>query len=664
MRKNKTIAAISLLLLMLTLCASANALVKDSSILADVEVSGKITLKQASHEASIEEVIANLSFYPKAEQGQQVISLTTNPGAEKQGDTIQFVWNKPLPGTLEFRVESRVKTTIYRPAVRGRVKFPLEDGLVKQYEEFTLPTEYVESENPQIVMLASSIVEGDDDLMIAVSRLAGWVRRNIAYNLTSITADAIQPASWVLENRKGVCDELSTLFIAMVRSLGIPARFVAGLAYSDLPEVAGWGSHGWAEVYFPGYGWVPFDISYDEFGYVDATHIKLREVDDPKKASTEYQWRGRGTSLIASPLKLAVKVIDRERLEDKAVDITASLISDEVRLGSYDLIRVRLRNRLDSYAATGLTFSRSPGLRIIDYNNDTIEHEVVVLRPGEEKEINYAAHIDSLDEAYIYTFHILIVTDENASAELRLKAFTGADYYPFEYFYDSLMPAQRKARFALSVECTMNKTPIYVYETALALCRAANKGNAVIRELRICHENDCKEMSIGISQEPRINFSVNFSEPGKNEVVITAKSANISKAEVINLEVLDAPTIALKQVPLPDSVRYGHNFNASFSALKLSKSTPYITVITFSSPGYFKRWELGDLDADHVFVVELNSADLKAGNNTIRVEATYLDGNSRSYSAEKSFKVFMETPTIWERIRYMIRLFLSLVGFE
>ena len=73
-----------------------------------------------------------------------------------------------------------------------------------------------------------------------------------------------EPATWVYDNRQGVCDELTGLFISMLRELGIPARFVSGVSYTNLPEFAKpWGGHGWAEVWFPDVGWVPFDVTRD-----------------------------------------------------------------------------------------------------------------------------------------------------------------------------------------------------------------------------------------------------------------------------------------------------------------------------------------------------------------------------------------------------------------
>lgn len=60
----------------------------------------------------------------------------------------------------------------------------------------------------------------------------------------------------------GNCTDFHSLFIAMARSRGIPARFIMGF---PLPETRGSGEvkgyHCWAEFWVDGIGWVPVDAS-------------------------------------------------------------------------------------------------------------------------------------------------------------------------------------------------------------------------------------------------------------------------------------------------------------------------------------------------------------------------------------------------------------------
>jgi transglutaminase-like putative cysteine protease len=59
--------------------------------------------------------------------------------------------------------------------------------------------------------------------------------------------------------RRGVCQDITHIFIAAARRLGIPARYIGGhVLRSDgvLTQEAG---HAWAEAYVEGLGWVGFD---------------------------------------------------------------------------------------------------------------------------------------------------------------------------------------------------------------------------------------------------------------------------------------------------------------------------------------------------------------------------------------------------------------------
>jgi len=59
--------------------------------------------------------------------------------------------------------------------------------------------------------------------------------------------------------KRGVCQDLSHIFIACARSLGIPARYIGGylLRSDDTPhQEAG---HAWIETYIKDLGWVGFD---------------------------------------------------------------------------------------------------------------------------------------------------------------------------------------------------------------------------------------------------------------------------------------------------------------------------------------------------------------------------------------------------------------------
>lgn len=85
----------------------------------------------------------------------------------------------------------------------------------------------------------------------------------ISYS-TVVNTTAIE----AFEHQQGVCQDHSHVFIAMCKSLGIPARYASGYLY--VPDSSHLASHAWAEFYLDGF-WHSFDISNQL--YTPSSHI-------------------------------------------------------------------------------------------------------------------------------------------------------------------------------------------------------------------------------------------------------------------------------------------------------------------------------------------------------------------------------------------------------
>jgi transglutaminase-like putative cysteine protease len=61
--------------------------------------------------------------------------------------------------------------------------------------------------------------------------------------------------------KRGVCQDLSHIFIAVARSLDIPARYVGGYFHRNDGVIEQDAGHAWAEAFVPDLGWVAFDTA-------------------------------------------------------------------------------------------------------------------------------------------------------------------------------------------------------------------------------------------------------------------------------------------------------------------------------------------------------------------------------------------------------------------
>lgn len=72
---------------------------------------------------------------------------------------------------------------------------------------------------------------------------------------------ANSPIDDVLEQGKGVCQDFTHLMIAVLRSFGVPARYVSGYIHRPNEESQ---SHAWCEAWLPDLGWFGIDPTNDQ----------------------------------------------------------------------------------------------------------------------------------------------------------------------------------------------------------------------------------------------------------------------------------------------------------------------------------------------------------------------------------------------------------------
>src|ERR1700722_17493323 len=81
---------------------------------------------------------------------------------------------------------------------------------------------------------------------------------------------ASSPVDDLLEQGKGVCQDFAHLMIAVLRSFGVPARYVSGYIHRPNKESQ---SHAWSEAWLPDLGWLGFDPTNDRL--VDEQSVKV-----------------------------------------------------------------------------------------------------------------------------------------------------------------------------------------------------------------------------------------------------------------------------------------------------------------------------------------------------------------------------------------------------
>ncbi|HUT55533.1 MAG TPA: transglutaminase-like domain-containing protein [bacterium] len=173
--------------------------------------------------------------------------------------------------TVEIKLENAMPATGYALPVTAS----LPDDATLFYQ-WLAPTAFIQSDNAQVKKAALKAAAGAADAVTATDRLAAWVAKNVEPSMVMSIPSALE----VLDQKKGACKEHTVLFVALARSLGIPARTVSGIVYSDQQMLEGFYYHAWVEVWLAdpeGNGaWVSVDPTFGQ-NPADATHVKMVE---------------------------------------------------------------------------------------------------------------------------------------------------------------------------------------------------------------------------------------------------------------------------------------------------------------------------------------------------------------------------------------------------
>lgn len=97
-------------------------------------------------------------------------------------------------------------------------------------------------------------------LVDLLTQVSGYIHAHFEYARDVTLASS--PIDDVLEHRKGVCQDFTHLMIALLRSFGLPCRYVSGYIHRANKESQ---SHAWCEVWLPDLGWMGIDPTNDCF---------------------------------------------------------------------------------------------------------------------------------------------------------------------------------------------------------------------------------------------------------------------------------------------------------------------------------------------------------------------------------------------------------------
>ncbi|MET0314302.1 MAG: transglutaminase family protein [Hansschlegelia sp.] len=209
-------------------------------------------------DASASAVIQTLRLTPRSFDGQHILrwrldvdrNCRLRPVEDAFGNlTHVFAADGPIE-ELTVLVEGEVDTQDANGVIRGAVeRFP--PGLYLRETPLTAP-------DPDIGAYARAVSEeSGGDVLNRLHGLMAALNEDMIFEegATEVTATAAE----AFRLKRGVCQDLTHVFLVAARHLGVPARYISGYFHRNDGVQKQRAGHAWAEAHVPGLGWVGFD---------------------------------------------------------------------------------------------------------------------------------------------------------------------------------------------------------------------------------------------------------------------------------------------------------------------------------------------------------------------------------------------------------------------
>ncbi len=372
-----------------------------NSYTVDIILSTKLITEQ---NGKIKELTSKYFFIPQSDPRQKVLSIDpfSRPEADSTNNTkSRFMWYD-LHDEYLLGYRAKIKTNFYQYPIKS-TQFPIDkipDNL-KKYIEF----DDIIDNDVSINQFTTELINGENELFKVVFKIGDWINKNIEYK--SNDNYNVKRASTVYKTKNGECDDFSVLFLSMLRSIQVPSRLVSGIAKGD----GDFGYHAWVEVYFEGVGWVPFDATSGEFGYLSNFHIKLNHDSSiPKMILTQWEFYPYYGNVQVNSKKLpdvSAKIIDMKPHEITPFEIDVHAFKNTIGINSYLPVVITSWNNTPYYTSNKIFVQEISGIEILGNLKYLLDYA-----PFEKKEIKVMLKFNKMKQKNTTYSSVLKVHDQ------------------------------------------------------------------------------------------------------------------------------------------------------------------------------------------------------------------------------------------------------------
>jgi len=569
----------------------------------------KVTISnEITSQSSIE---IDLYLFPRNTNVQSA-KIITQPTSSIE-ESIYFDINER--GEVSFNLISNVTNTFNNPMVTSA-------NLISELEAnksiYSKPTEHIDSNDLLIKNKAQQIQKESKTDIEFLHNLADYVKQEMYYTLSYTQP---QKASWILENKVGVCSHYTTLFIALARASGFASRYISGLAYSN--ENGDYVEHAWAEVFLDNYGWIPYDITFGQYGWLDSKHIVLKYGKDSAESSIEYQYT---RDIQPGELKIKTRVIEEIGKVEIPFKIDLELEDNEVKQGSYVPLKVTIKNENSFYFSLPVYLQTAPGI----YGDNL---KIPFLEPGKETSFFFILSIPQLKKCESgCSGNIRIVDEFGNTAETRISF---SEYFPkitLKQAEEIIAAEEQKSKFDFF--CKTDREFYYENETMVINCYVYSEKK---EDFKVCL-NECEYFED--TNFTTVEFIKKVTSVSCPKILQNEK---VEEKTCLNVDVINRPEVEITNIN-PNKVKYGETLEINLS---LTSNSNFPATIIFIGENLEKEVEIKR--GENLITLEVSSLHFDIGTHEEEILVEYA-GRQYKDKAQESFLLTIEEVGFFKRI--------------
>ena len=226
---------------------------------------------------------------PRDDEHQRVLSYRLTPRPPLKvllvpdywGTTVEYVGIRTPHTELELLAEAAVETQPRPVPAEAAAVSDLSDADFRTaHLEFLAPSQHVQWDRGDVVeRRAAAAVAGASSVQDMVAAVVAEARAALTYR-QGVTDIGVTLAE-LLSGEEGVCQDFAHVALGMLRSAGVPSRYVSGYLFaadetsanSETADVVSVQTHAWIEAAVPGWGWWALDPT--NGGAVGERHVVI-----------------------------------------------------------------------------------------------------------------------------------------------------------------------------------------------------------------------------------------------------------------------------------------------------------------------------------------------------------------------------------------------------